>query len=201
MEEDIFWNQDDHGSDVEDPIPKPEVRALRRSTRTKRKPELYQDMYQNHGYMSVAIPRSHDKAVQSAHADSWKEEEQAELESHRARGTWTLGARPPGVNVIASKWIYTIKTDENGNLKSFKARLCAKGFSQRHGEDFFDTFAPVISNAGFGIVFAVAAHYGLEVHHLDVKTAFSMPSHPTKFICVNQRDISSEKMDKNSYAT
>ena len=48
----------------------------------------------------------------------------------------------------------------------------AKGFTQREGIDYNDIFSPVSCKDSFKIIMALAAHYDLELHQMDVKTAF-----------------------------
>ena len=57
-------------------------------------------------------------------------------------------------------------------LKSTKARLVAKSYTQMEGEDFFDTYSPIAQIATIRVLLALAASYGLHVHQMDVKTAF-----------------------------
>jgi hypothetical protein len=45
--------------------------------------------------------------------------------------------------VITLKWVFKLNTDEAGDIIKYKARLMARGFMQREGIDFDDTFAPV----------------------------------------------------------
>ena len=47
-----------------------------------------------------------------------------------------------------------------------------KGFTQRQGIDYNETFSPVSCNDSFRIIIALVAHYDLELHQMDVKTAF-----------------------------
>ena len=48
----------------------------------------------------------------------------------------------------------------------------AKGFTQREGIDYNETFSPVSCKNSFRIIMALVAHYNLELHQMDVKTAF-----------------------------
>nr|CAN64533.1 hypothetical protein VITISV_035920 [Vitis vinifera] len=52
--------------------------------------------------------------------------------------------RPPSINIVDSKWIYHIKTKEDGTIDRFKACLVAKGFSQISRVDYAETFSPVV---------------------------------------------------------
>ena len=48
----------------------------------------------------------------------------------------------------------------------------AKGLTQREGIDYNEIFSPVLCNDSFRIIIALVAHYDLELHQMDVKTAF-----------------------------
>ncbi|KAL9250241.1 Retrovirus-related Pol polyprotein from transposon TNT 1-94-like protein [Drosera capensis] len=54
----------------------------------------------------------------------------------------------------------------------FKARLVAKGYTQKEGLNFKETFSPVSSKDSFRIIMTLVAHFDLELHQMDVKTAF-----------------------------
>ena len=80
--------------------------------------------------------------------------------------------KPENKNIIDSKWVFSIKTDEFGNPVRYKARLVARGFSQQYQVDYFETFAPVARISTFRIILALANQFNLLIHHMDVKTAF-----------------------------
>ena len=79
---------------------------------------------------------------------------------------------PECVKPIGCKWIFKTKRDSKGNIVMYKARLVAKGFTQKEGIHYKETFSPVSSKGPFRIIMALVAHYDLELHQMDVKTAF-----------------------------
>ena len=64
------------------------------------------------------------------------------------------------------------KRDNKGNVERYKARLVAKRHTQREDIDFIKTFSPVSTKHSFRLVMALVAHFDLELHQMDVKTAF-----------------------------
>lgn len=79
---------------------------------------------------------------------------------------------PSGRKAIKSRWVLRRKRNELGHIARYKARLVAKGFSQKFGLDFFFTFAPVAKWDSIRLVMCIATILDLELHHLDVKTAY-----------------------------
>nr|GFC89924.1 retrovirus-related Pol polyprotein from transposon TNT 1-94 [Tanacetum cinerariifolium] len=62
------------------------------------------------------------------------------------------------VMVITLKWIYKVKLDELGGILKNKARLVARGYCQKEGIDFEESFAPVARLEAIPIFLAYAAH-------------------------------------------
>jgi len=68
---------------------------------------------------------------------------------------WDLVPLPEGVKPIACKWIFKTKRDSKGDVKKYKACLVAKGFTQKEGIDYKETFSPVSSKDSFRIIMAL----------------------------------------------
>ena len=102
----------------------------------------------------------------------WEEAMKVEIEKLKKWQTWKVVPKPEGANIIGSKWVFKLKKDANGNVTSHRARLVAQGFTQVHGIDFDDTFAPIARMTSIRTVLALAARYDWEIHQVDVKSAY-----------------------------
>ena len=95
-----------------------------------------------------------------------------DLASLQEKGTWVLEPKPQGARAMGVKWVFALKQDKHGVLERFKARLVVKGFMQREGVDFKEVFTPVSKHATQRVFLAMVAAGDMELHQLDVKTAF-----------------------------
>lgn len=68
--------------------------------------------------------------------------------------------------------MFKLKFDDKGDLERFKSRLTIKGFVQRHGYDYWETFSPVAKLISLRLFFALAAHLDMELYQMDVNNAF-----------------------------
>ena len=73
---------------------------------------------------------------------------------------------------IRDKWIFEKKTDVDGDVTVYEARLVAKSFSQVQGVDYDKIFSSVAMLKSVGIMLALAAFYDYEIWQMDVKTPF-----------------------------
>ena len=78
---------------------------------------------------------------------------------------------PDGRKAVENKWIFKKKTDADGNVTVYKARLVAIGFQQIQGVDYDETFSPITKLNTVRILLAIAAYYDYEIWQMDVKTA------------------------------
>jgi hypothetical protein len=102
----------------------------------------------------------------------WRVAMQSEMDAVEKNCTWELANLPRGHSAITLKWVFELKRDEAGAIVKHKARLMARGFMQRKGIDFDDTFTPVARIKSVRLLFALAAQEGWCVHHMDVKSVF-----------------------------
>eukprot|EP00253_Pinus_taeda_P014750 PITA_14750 len=73
-------------------------------------------------------PFSYEEA---ANQQVWREAMMEEYSSIMKNDVWEVVPRPEGKSVVTSKWLYKIKHAADGNIKKFKARFVARGFSER----------------------------------------------------------------------
>ena len=79
---------------------------------------------------------------------------------------------PPGCKTLGYKWIFKKKIKADGSIDKYKARLVIKGYRQKEGLDYFDTYSPVTRITSICMLIAIAALYNLEIHQMDDKIAF-----------------------------
>jgi hypothetical protein len=77
-----------------------------------------------------------------------------------------------GKNIIDYKWVFKVKRKADGSIEQYKARLVVKGFKQRYGIDYEDTFSPVVKIVMVRLVLSLAISQGWCLKQLDVQNAF-----------------------------
>ena len=96
------------------------------------------------------------KTFCSALADpNWRAAMEAEHDALLANKTWDLVPRPPLANIVTGKWIFKHKFHADGTLERYKACWVLRGFTQRPGVDFDETFNPFVKPATVPIVLAL----------------------------------------------
>ena len=112
-------------------------------------------------------PRTLADALVSSDLIEWKKAWDSEVESLEENGTWVLEELPSDRTAIGCWWVF--KRKEDGR---FKAQLVAKGYSQRIGVDYQETYAPVAKFTTLRILLSLVNENDWELDGMDIKTAF-----------------------------
>ncbi|CAI7875842.1 unnamed protein product [Closterium sp. NIES-54] len=88
----------------------------------------------------IPTPRSYAEAITGPYSSQWHAAMDAEMAFWKSTGTYADEAPPSRANVVDGMWIFRVKRPP-GSPPAFKARYVARGFRQRQGVDFFQTFS------------------------------------------------------------
>ena len=123
--------------------------------------------------MAQEDPVTVKDALSSQDAAKWRKAMETELQSLHKNQVWELYELPPGRKTIGTHLrVFKRKHDADGNVEGYKARLVAQGYNQKYGIDYDETFCPVVRFESVRTLIASAAKHKLQLHQLDVTTAF-----------------------------
>ncbi|MBW0502835.1 hypothetical protein O181_042550 [Austropuccinia psidii MF-1] len=116
----------------------------------------------------VKIPSHLGEALKGPHRNNWKTACEAELTQMATREVWDVVEKIPGMKTIGHRWVFDLKSNANGSIEKFKARLVAGGDKQCPGVDCAETYAPTASLMSLRLVLATAVSKGWRVASFDV---------------------------------
>ena len=119
--------------------------------------------------ISIAKPTSYEDV---ARQQVWKDAMMEEYQSIMKNNVWDVVPRPKGKSVVTFKRLFKIKHAVDGSIEKYKARFVARGFSQKEGIDYDETFAPVARYTSIKTIISLASVLGWKLHQMDVKTTF-----------------------------
>ncbi|CAI7899333.1 unnamed protein product [Closterium sp. NIES-54] len=119
----------------------------------------------------IPNPRSYAEAIEGPYSSQWQAAMDAEMASWKSTGTYVDEVPPPVANIVSGMWIFRVKRPPD-SPPVFKAHYVARGFSQRQGVDYFQTFSPTPKMTTLRVLLHVAAQRDYELHSLDFSTAF-----------------------------
>ncbi|CAI7772857.1 unnamed protein product [Closterium sp. NIES-54] len=120
----------------------------------------------------IPTPRSYAEAIEGPYSSQSQAAMDAEMASWKSTGTYVDEVPPPGANIVSGMWIFRVKPPP-GSPPVFKARYVARGFSQRQGVDYFQTFSPTPKMTTLRVLLHAAAQRDYELHSLDFTTALT----------------------------
>jgi hypothetical protein len=95
-----------------------------------------------------------------------------EYQSIIKNDVWEIVPRPKSKDVVSSKWIFKIKHAANRSIEKYKARFVARGFSQKEGIDYEETFAPIAKYTSIITIISLAAKMKWNLHQMDKRQPF-----------------------------
>ena len=140
--------------------------------RRMRHPPDYYGYSETANVAATGDPRTFSQALRSGSSQHWKAAMEKEFSSLMKHGTWDLVDLPEDANLVGSKWVYKTKRNADGTIDKHKARLVAQGYTQEEGIDYNEVFAPVAKYKSIRTILAIANQLDLEVHQMDVCSAF-----------------------------
>ncbi|CAI7843693.1 unnamed protein product [Closterium sp. NIES-54] len=130
--------------------------------------DVLEDRQEEFQCFAAALPHL---AIEGPYSSQRQAAMDAEMASWKSTGTYVDEVPPPGANIVSGMWIFRVKRPP-GSPPVFKARYVARGFSQRQGVDYFQTFSPTPKMTTLRVLLHVAAQRDYELHSLDFSTAF-----------------------------
>ncbi|GKC47894.1 putative RNA-directed DNA polymerase [Tanacetum coccineum] len=181
------------GSDELDPESIINEETIRRSIRRSKLPSRLEDYelggkvkygldryvnYSNLSSETYSFVTNLNKAIEpKSYKDAstdprWIDAMNKEMEALNRNNTWEICDFPKGRRPITCKWIYKIKYKSNGEVERYKARLVARGCSQKEGVDYEETFSLVVKMVTVRCVLSLAVQKDWAIFQLDVNNAF-----------------------------
>ena len=117
-------------------------------------------------------PSSYEEALSGPEGAGWKKAFAAEVKSLNDNKVYTVVDRPSGQKVVRAKWVLWRKLLPDGKLDKLKARIVAKGFTNREGLDYEETFSPTVRFESVRLMVVAAAADNMHTRQIDVTTAF-----------------------------
>jgi len=154
--------RDHETSDEEDEPLQPRARSLQ---------DIYNSTDEVHVvcFLADSEDLNFEEAVQE---EKWQIAMNEEIGAIERNNTWELTDLPKGARPIGVKWVYKKKTNAEGEVERYKARLVVKGYKQKEGIDYDEVFAPVTRMETIRLLISLAAQHRWTILQMDVKSAF-----------------------------
>ena len=151
------------------------TQVFRRTSRIRSVPERYGFLISEQKDILLVEndePTTYEESLNNLESDKWLTAMKSKMDSMYTNQVWTLVDPHEGIKPIGCKWIFKKKTNMEGNVITYKARLMAKGYCKKQRVDYDKIFSPVAMLKSIRILLFIAAHYDYEIWKMDVKTTF-----------------------------
>jgi histone deacetylase 1/2 len=118
---------------------------------------------------SSTKPTSHTEALQHL---LWRQAMADEFQALIRNNTWHLVPPRDDLNIIDCKWVFKLKKKFDGTIDCHKAHLVAKGFKQKYGLDYDETFSLVVKPTTIRLLLSLAVTRGWSIRQIDIQNAF-----------------------------
>ena len=122
---------------------------------------------------TIPIPNTVEEAKKSEWWPMFKKAMEEEIGGKLANRAWAVVKRPTNKHVLKSKWVFTVKYNDDGSILLVKARFVGCGYSQIENTDFDQVFASNLSAVAFRFLISCIADEDLETDHTDAVKAFT----------------------------
>jgi hypothetical protein len=109
----------------------------------------------------VQEPHTVEEVLSTPEKAHWVKAMEKEMKSLQENEVWDLVELPRGRKPVGSKWVFKVKTDEDGNFERY---LVAQGFTQKFGADYDETFCPVVRLESIRTLIALSVQHGFQLH-------------------------------------
>ncbi|MDR3582009.1 MAG: reverse transcriptase domain-containing protein, partial [Candidatus Pacebacteria bacterium] len=127
-----------------------------------------------HAPSVIRDPLTIAEALSGRDRAKWLPAIKEEMRSHFKNHTWTLTRLPKNhpSKPMGNMWVFKTKVDVNGVPVRWKARLVGKGFTQKAGVDYHETYSPTLMYKVLRLILILSAEWDYELKQMDVETAF-----------------------------
>ena len=136
-------------------------------------PDLSFSATKSEQLLNVESPKQEPRDINEAlETPEWRTAMEEEYNSLQSNKVWKLEQLPNGTKPLKGKWHFAVKYNADGTVNKYKARFVAKGFSQKEGVDYNETYSPTARLTTIRVLLNLAAQYEVCPKQLDIKTAF-----------------------------
>jgi len=126
----------------------------------------------NSSEITVEGPKSYRQARVSPQWSDWKRAMDEELKSLKENDVWDVIPKPVETKIVASRWVYEVKQNAQGEVERYKAQLVANRFSHIHGQDYYEIVTPLVRYDSRRLLLPLSAYKGWWARQLNIKTTF-----------------------------